>query len=78
MLRHDRQRRHLEAADEEDDWEEEGHSGGSSRSGEGGAGQYPGYSASQNVPRLVSFKETDSAGRALPKAERAPLPKTLT
>jgi len=76
MLRHDRQRRHLEAA-EDDGWDDERTSGSSSRSGEGGAGRYPGYRSDQNVPRLVNFKETDSAGRTLPSAERAPLPNIL-
>jgi hypothetical protein len=77
MLRHDRQRRHVAAA-EDDGWEEEGHSAGSSRSEPRGPRGNPGYSTSQNVPRLVNFKETDSAGRPLPSAERAPMPKNLT
>jgi hypothetical protein len=77
MLRHDRQRRHVAAA-EEDDWEEEGHSGSSSRSGQGGPRGNPGYSSRQNVPRLVNLKENDSAGRPLPSAERAPMPKNMT
>jgi hypothetical protein len=77
MLRHDRQRRNLADA-EEADWDEEGHSGSSSRSEQGGARGNPRYATSQNVPRLVNFKETDSSGRTLPSAERAPLPKNLT
>jgi hypothetical protein len=77
MLRHDRQRRHI-AATEEDEWEEEGRSGSSSRSEQRGPRGNPGYQSRQNVPRLVNFKETDSDGRPLPSAERAPMPKNLT
>jgi hypothetical protein len=77
MLRHDRQRRHIAAA-EEAEWGEEGHSGSSSRGDQRGARGSPRYAASQNVPRLVNLKETDSSGRALPSAERAPMPKNLT
>ncbi|KAH7095589.1 PPPDE putative peptidase domain-containing protein [Paraphoma chrysanthemicola] len=77
MLRHDRQRR-SRAAVEDQDWDDEGHSGGSSSSGQGGPRGGPRHSASQNVPRLVNFKETDSSGRTLPSAERAPLPRHLT
>ncbi|KAF2833265.1 DUF862-domain-containing protein [Ophiobolus disseminans] len=77
MLQHDRQRRQFEATEEED-WEDEGPSGNSSRSEQRGPGGGLRYSASQNVPRLVSFKDTDSSGRAMPAAERAPLPKNLT
>ncbi|KAF1911794.1 PPPDE putative peptidase domain-containing protein [Ampelomyces quisqualis] len=77
MLRHNRQRRHIAAA-EETEWEEEGYSGSRSRGEQGGTRSNPRYSANQNVPRLVSVKEADSSGRTLPSAERAPMPKNLT
>lgn len=77
MLRHDRQRRQREATDGPS-WEEEGSSGGSSRSEQGGARGHPRYSSTANAPRLVNLKDADSAGRTLPAAERAPLPRNLT
>ncbi|KAH7385670.1 PPPDE putative peptidase domain-containing protein [Pyrenochaeta sp. MPI-SDFR-AT-0127] len=77
MLRHDRQRRHRTAA-EDQGWEDESHSAGSSRSEQGGARGHIGYSSANHAPRLVNVKETDSSGRTLPSAERAPLPKNIT
>lgn len=76
MLRHDRSRRHHEATDGPG-WEG-GSSGSSSRSEQAGARGHPGYSSTQNVPRLVTLKDTDSSGRPMPAAERAPLPRNLT
>ncbi|KAF2131651.1 DUF862-domain-containing protein [Dothidotthia symphoricarpi CBS 119687] len=76
MLQHDRQRRQRAAADEAD-WEDASSSGGSGRGEQGGARGNPRYTSKPNVPRLVDVKETDSSGRTLPTAERAPLPKNL-
>ncbi|KAH4201311.1 hypothetical protein HBH64_024920 [Parastagonospora nodorum] len=78
MLRHDQQRRHIQAAEEEN-WQGEGHPGSSRRGEQGGArGSIPRHASNQNVPRLVNFKDTDSSGRTLPSAERAPMPRNLT
>lgn len=77
MLRHDQQRRQREDTEGRADWQDTRHSSGSSRTEQGGRG-HPGYSSSQNVPRLVNFKDTDSGGRTLPAAERAPMPKNMT
>jgi hypothetical protein len=77
MLQHDRQRRNLAATDEEE-WEEEGHAGSSSRGEQRGPRGDPRYATRQNVPRLVNLKDTDSSGRTLPSAERAPMPRNMT
>jgi hypothetical protein len=78
MLRHDQQRRHIQAAEEEN-WQGEGHPGSSRQGEQGGArGSIPRHATNQNVPRLVNFKDTDSSGRTLPSAERAPMPRNLT
>ena len=77
MLRHDRQRERYRAATNEAEWEEESGSAGSSRSEQGGAGWHSGYPSRDHAPRLVDVTQTDSSGRTLPSAERAPLPKNL-
>lgn len=78
MLRHDRQRERRRA-EEDAGWEgDEGHSGSSSRSEQGGAKRDIRYEAGNLAPRLVNAKGIDSSGRTLPSAERAPLPKNLT
>ncbi|KAL6704014.1 hypothetical protein ACN47E_008865 [Coniothyrium glycines] len=78
MLRHDRERERRRAAADETLWEEEGTSSRSSRSEQGGAGWHPRHSSRNHVPRLVDFTQTDSSGRTLPSAERAPLPRNIT
>lgn len=48
-------------------------SGGDRRSTEG----HSRYSSRNHAPRLVKVKDTDSSRRALPAAERAPLPRGI-
>jgi hypothetical protein len=80
MLQHDRQReRERYRADaEERSWENSSYAAGSSRSDQGGARGPVRYEASNHAPRLVNLAETDTGGRNLPPAERAPLPRNLT
>ncbi|CAO2650516.1 Nn.00g018080.m01.CDS01 [Neocucurbitaria sp. VM-36] len=78
MLRHDRERERQRTAAEEADWEEEGGSSSSSRGEHGNSRRTVRYEAANLAPRLVNVKETDSSGRTLPSAERAPLPRNIT
>lgn len=75
MLRHDRQReRHRAGSEEEARWTaQEGHAESSSNGGR----NHIGYSSTNHAPRLVK-DATDSSGRTLPSAERAPLPRNIT
>ncbi|KAF1941843.1 DUF862-domain-containing protein [Clathrospora elynae] len=79
MLRHDRQReRERNDADAERGWRDPGYSAGSGRDGQGSARGPVRYEAGSHAPRLVSVTDTDSSGRVIPPAERAPLPRNLT
>lgn len=80
MLKHDRQRereRHRNA-EEEREWENAGHSSGGSRSGQASTRGSARYETRNLAPRLVNVAETDTSGRPMPPAERAPLPRNLT
>ena len=78
MLRHDQQRRRLHASEDDanirDEAEVEIPSGAGGRCDQSGAGGCPWYSAGDDVPRIVK----DTENRAIPAAERAPLPKRIT
>ncbi|KAK7193452.1 hypothetical protein DPSP01_000015 [Paraphaeosphaeria sporulosa] len=78
MLRHDERRRRLRATeDDAQDWEDaqteriSGASGGSDQRGPRG---HPRYSSGDHAPRIVK----DTENRAIPAAERAPLPRRIT
>lgn len=55
-----------------------GISSSSAGNSDDGEGRYPRYSSRNYAPRLVKVKDTDSSGRTLPVAERAPLPRRIT
>ncbi|KAF2002787.1 DUF862-domain-containing protein [Amniculicola lignicola CBS 123094] len=78
MLRHDerRRRRSLEEAQERQDAAGRISSSSSSGGSRGGPRGPQRYSSRDDVPRLVSVK--DSSSRDMPAAERAPLPKRIT
>lgn len=76
MLRHDRERERRRATTDETIWEE-GDSSRSSRSDQGSTAWNP-RTPRYDAPRLVDVTQTDSSGRPLPSAERAPLPRNLT
>lgn len=79
MLGGDQRRRHRSPEDEAERWagQVDGVSDGSSGSGRGGAEGYPRFEARNHAPRLVAVKSTDSSGRPLPAAERAPMPSRI-
>ncbi|KAF7453537.1 Peptidase C97 domain containing protein [Pyrenophora tritici-repentis] len=78
MLRHDRERERHRTHEESRGWEHASNPTGSSRADSGGARGPIRYEAGNLAPRLVSIAETDSSGRTIPPAERAPLPRNLT
>lgn len=78
MLRHDRERERHRTTEEARGWENAGYPAGSSRGDQGSARGPIRYEAGNLAPRLVNIAETDSSGRTIPPAERAPLPKNLT
>jgi hypothetical protein len=78
MLRHDRERERHRTAEEARGWENTSYPAGGSRGDQGSARGPIRYEAGNLAPRLVNIAETDSSGRPIPPAERAPLPKNLT
>ena len=78
MLRHDRERERHRTNEETRGWEHASNPAGGSRADSGGARGPIRYEAGNLAPRLVSIAETDSSGRTIPPAERAPLPRNLT
>ncbi|KAF2746477.1 DUF862-domain-containing protein [Sporormia fimetaria CBS 119925] len=80
MLRSDpgRQHRLLAGEAQRGQGQVEGiHPSGAGSGGRSAAG-HPRYSSRNHAPRLVAVTDTDSSGRPLPVAERAPLPKRMT
>lgn len=78
MLRHDRERERARTAQETRSWENTSYPAGGSRGDQGSARGSVRHEARNLAPRLVNIAETDSSGRTMPPAERAPLPRNLT
>ncbi|KAF2471910.1 DUF862-domain-containing protein [Lindgomyces ingoldianus] len=78
MLRNDYRRRHRASEDDQENWDSEmDRISSSSHGGSGGSSRgHPRHASRNDVPRLVSIK--DSHGREIPPAERAPLPRRIT
>jgi len=77
MLQHGERPGRYRSGSEEDARQDARGAGPSSRSEQGGPGGNYWHSSSDDAPRVVNLKETDSSGRTIPAAERAPLPKNL-
>lgn len=78
MLQHgEHQGRYRSASEEEEARQDARGAASGSRSEQGGSRGNHWHASTDDAPRVVNLKETDSSGHKIPAAERAPLSKNL-